>query len=161
MTSVSPASGPEIPSGSVTIHGTNFVNGGVAPIVDFGTVASIGSMTYSGTTITTTIPPSIDPGTVNITVTTPAGTSAVSAADQYTYTGSGSTAAPGITSANHTTFSAGTAGVFDITTTGTPGVSSVSDTAFSGCTPSTLPASVTPRLHRRDHRHPGRDAAAR
>ena len=142
VTSVSPASGPEIPSGSVTIHGTNFVNGGVAPIVDFGTVASIGSMTYSATSITTTIPPSIDPGLVNITVTTPGGTSAVSAADQYTYTGSGSTAAPGITSADHTTFSAGSAGVFNITTTGTPGVSSVSDTAFSGCTPSTLPASL-------------------
>ncbi len=142
VTSVSPASGSEIPSGSVTIHGTNFVNGGVAPIVDFGTVASIGSMTYSGTSITTTIPPSIDPGLVNVTVTTPAGTSAVSAADQYTYTGSGSTTAPGITSADHTTFSAGSAGVFNITTTGTPGVSSVSDTAFSGCTPSTLPASV-------------------
>ena len=142
VTSVSPASGPEIPSGSVTIHGTNFVNGGVAPIVDFGTVASIGSMTYSGTSITTTIPPSIDPGLVNITVTTPAGTSAVSAADQYTYTGSGSTTAPGITSADHATFSAGSASVFTITTTGTPGVSSLTDTAFSGCTPSTLPASV-------------------
>ncbi len=142
VTSVSPASGPEIPSGSVTIQGANFVNGGLAPIVDFGTVASIGSMTYSGTSITTTIPPSVDPGTINITVTTPAGTSTVSAADQYTYTGSGSTAAPDITSANHSTFSAGTAGVFTITTTGTPGVSSVSDTAFSGCTPSTLPTSV-------------------
>ena len=143
VASVSPTSGAEIPSGSVTIHGTNFVNGGVAPIVDFGMVASIGSMTYSGSSITTTIPPSVDPGTVNITVTTPAGTSTVSAADQYTYTGGGSTTAPGITSANQTTFSAGTAGVFNITTTGTPGVSSVSDTAFNGCIPSTLPASVT------------------
>jgi len=142
VTSVSPASGPEIPSGSVTIHGTNFLNGGVGPIVDFGTVASIGSMTYSGTSITTTIPPSIDPGLVNVTVTTPAGTSAVSAADQYSFTGSGGTTAPGITSADHTTFSAGSAGVFNITTTGPPGVSSISDTAFSGCTPSTLPASL-------------------
>ena len=142
VTSVSPASGPEIPSGSVTIHGTNFVDGGVAPIVDFGTVASIGSMTYSATSITTTIPPSIDPALVNVTVTTPAGTSAVAAADRYTYTGSGSTTAPGITSADHTTLSAGSAGVFNITTTGTPGVSSIGDTAFSGCTPSTLPASV-------------------
>jgi hypothetical protein len=55
ITSITPTSGPEIPSGSITIHGTNF-NEGVAPIVDFGTVASIGSMTYSSTTITTTIP---------------------------------------------------------------------------------------------------------
>ena len=57
VTSVSPSSGPEIPSGSVTIHGTNFVDGSVAPIVDFGTVASIGSMSYDSTQITTTIPP--------------------------------------------------------------------------------------------------------
>jgi hypothetical protein len=143
VSSVSPTSGPEIPSGSVTIHGTNFVDGGATPVVDFGTVASIGSMIYSSTQITTTIPPSINPGTVNITVTTQAGTSAVSAADQYVYTGSGTTASPAITSGNQTTFSAGTAGVFDITTTATPGVSSVSDAAFSGCTPSTLPANIS------------------
>jgi hypothetical protein len=142
VSSVSPTSGPEIPSGTVTMHGTNFINGGVAPIVDFGSVASIGSMTYGATQITTTIPPGIAPGTVNITVTTPAGTSAISAADQYTYTGSGTTAAPGITSANHATLSAGTAGVFNITTTGTPGVNSVTDAAFSGCIPSALPASI-------------------
>jgi len=142
VASVSPASGPEIPTGSVTIHGSNFMSGGVAPIVDFGTVASIGAMSYSPTQITTTIPASIAPGTVNITVTTPAGTNGVSAADQYTYTGSGTAAAPGITTINQTTFSDGTAGVFDITTTGTPGVSSISDTAFPGCTPSTLPASI-------------------
>ena len=80
---------------------------------------------------------------MNITVTTPAGTSAVSAADQYTYTGSGTSTAPTITSADQATFSSGTAEVFDITTTGAPGVSAVSDTAFSGCTPSTLPASIT------------------
>ncbi len=143
VTSVSPGSGPEIPSGSVTIHGSNFVSGGVAPLVDFGTVASIGSMRHGEHRHDDHSRPSINPGTVNITVTTPAGTSAVSAADQYTYTGSGSTAAPGITSANHATFAAGSAGVFDITTTGTPGVSSVSDSAFSGCIPSTLPASIT------------------
>ena len=143
ITSVSPDSGPLIPSGSVTIHGTNFNEGGAAPIVDFGTVASIGAMTYSSTQIEATIPESVNPGTVNITVTTPAGTTAVSAADLYTYTGSGTVTAPTITSADQTTFSAGTDEVFDITTTGAPGVSAVSDTAFGGCTPSTLPASIT------------------
>jgi len=126
----------------VTIHGTNFYDGGVTPIVDFGKVASIGSMSYNSTLITTTIPPSINPGTVNITVTTPGGTSSVSAADRYTYTGSGTSSPPAITSGNQATFSAGNAGVFDVTTTGTPDVSSVTDTAFSGCTPSVLPARV-------------------
>ena len=142
VTSVSPSTGPQIPSGSVTIHGNNFVDGAVAPIVDFGTVVSIGSMTYSSSQITTTIPPSINPGTVNITVTTPAGTSVISPADQYTYTGSGTSAAPAITSGNQTTFSAGTPEVFNITTTGTPGVSSVTDSAFGGCSPSVLPSSI-------------------
>jgi hypothetical protein len=145
VTSVSPSSGPQVPSGSVTIHGTNLTSGGTQPVVDFGTVASVGSMTYGANQITATIPSAVEPGTVNITVTTPAGTSGVVAADQYTYTGSGSSASPAITSGNHATFSSGTAGVFDITTTGTPGASSVSDSAFSGCTPSTLPASITLR----------------
>ncbi len=70
----------------MVINGANFDDGGVTPIVDFGTVASIGSITYGSTQITATIPPAINPGTVNITVTTPAGTSVVSTADRYTYT---------------------------------------------------------------------------
>jgi IPT/TIG domain len=142
VTSVSPTWGTDIPtqSATVTIHGSNLSSGGVAPIVDFGTVASIGSMTYSANQITTTIPESVSPGAVDITVTTPAGTSGVTAADQYTYTGT--TAPPAITSGNHATFSAGSSGLFSVTTTGTPGVSAVSDSAFNGCTPSTLPASV-------------------
>ena len=121
----------------------------MAPTVDFGGVASIGAMSWSSTQITATIPPAVVPGTVNVTVTTSSGTSAVTAADQYTYTGSGTTAAPAITSAATTTFSSGTAGVFDVTTTGTPAVSSVSDTAFSGCTPSTLACQHQPPLHGR------------
>jgi hypothetical protein len=143
VTSVSPPSGSQIPSGSVTIHGTNLTNGGTVPIVDFGTVASIGSISYSPTQITATIPEAIDPGTVNVTVTTTAGTSGVSAGDQYTYTGDGASAAPAVTSTNHATFSSGTASVFDVTTTGTPAVSSVTDAAFSGCTPSALPAGIS------------------
>ncbi|HXY27965.1 MAG TPA: Ig domain-containing protein, partial [Acidimicrobiales bacterium] len=131
VTSVTPA------SGSVTISGSNFYNGGVAPTVDFGSVASVGSMSWNNDQITATVPPAVVPVTVNVTVTTSSGTSTVSAADQYSYT------APAITSANGVTFSAGTAGVFDITTTGTPAVSSVSDTAFAGCTPSVLPSSIT------------------
>ncbi len=145
ITSVSPTSGSQIPSGSVTIHGSNFYDGGVTPIVDFGTVASIGSISISDnwTQITTTIPPAINSGTVNITVTTPAGTSAISSADQYAYAEGRTPMAPTITSGDQATFSAGTAGVFDITTTGTPDASSLTDDGFSGCTPSRLPASIT------------------
>jgi len=71
-------------------------------MVDFGTVASIGSMTYGATQITATIPSATNPGTVYITVTTPAGTSKVSANDDYTYTGGGTATSPAMTSANHT-----------------------------------------------------------
>ena len=157
ITSVSPTSGSQIPSGSVTIHGSNFYDGGVTPIVDFGTVASIGSISISDnwTQITTTIPPAINSGTVNITVTTPAGTSAISSADQYAYAEGRTPMAPTITSGDQATFSAGTAGVFDITTTGTPDASSVTDTAFSGCTPSSAPGQHHAPVHRRHDRHAG------
>ena len=145
----------------MTIHGTNFVNGGVAPIVDFGTVASIGSMTYGGTSITTTIPPGIDPGTVNITVTTPAGTSAVSVADQFTYTGSGSTTAPGITSADHTTFSSGTAERLQHHDDGDARRQLGPRHRLQWLHPVDAAGQRCPRLHRRHHRHPGRDTTAR
>ncbi len=138
VTSVSPNSGPQVPSGNVVIHGSHF-NAGVTPIVDFGSVASI-LVSYSSTQITANIPPAINPGTVHITVTTPAGTSQVSAGDQYAYSGSGPSAAPTITSGNATTFNAGGEGLFNVTTTGTPGASAIGDTAFTGCTPSALPA---------------------
>ena len=155
-----------MPSGSVTIHGANLVNGG-APIVDFGGVASIGPMNYSST-VTATIPPSVSPGTVNVRVTTTAGTSAVSAADLFTYRGTavGRTA---ITSGAHD-FSAGTAGVFDVTTTGTPDVSSITDAGFAAarhrcCRPasrSSTPADRTPRskgIHNRATAAPTRCAS--
>lgn len=143
ITSLSTASGPEIGAGSITIHGSNFIAGDVAPIVDFGTTASVGSLSATGNSVTVTIPNAITPGTVNVTVSTPAGTSPVVAADQFTYTGSGASAAPSITSANAATFDTGTAGAFDVTTSGTPSVSSITDAAFSGCTPSPLPSSVS------------------
>ena len=145
VTSISPASGPQVPtSGStIVIHGTNFIPGLVVPIVDFGNVASLGLVSASSNAITTTIPPGINPGSVNVTVTTPGGTSGISPADVYTYTGSGLSAAPAITSANATTSSSGTNGVFTVTTTGTPAVSSITDAAFAGCAPSVLPASLS------------------
>jgi IPT/TIG domain len=85
ITSVTPNTGPSVPSGSVTISGSNLTQGAV-PIVDFGGTVSIGSMTYRATQITTTIPPAMTTGTVDITVTTSAGTSTISSADRYTYT---------------------------------------------------------------------------
>ena len=65
-----------------------------------------------------------------MTVTTPGGTSAISPADQFTFT-----APAAITSASSTTFTEGTNGTFTVTATGTPAPA----LAESG----TLPAGVT------------------
>ena len=92
VTGVSPASGPAKGGTSVTITGTGFTAAPAAIGVSFGDVAAPFTVD-SGTQITAISPPGT--GTVHITVTTPAGTSAATAADQYSYTQS--TTAPGTT----------------------------------------------------------------
>jgi hypothetical protein len=67
----------------------------------------------SGTSISAVSPAGA--GTVDIAVTTPYGTTAVSNADRFTY---GS--APAITSANNATFTLGSLGILTVTTTGSP-----------------------------------------
>ena len=80
VSSISPTSGPAAGGTSVTITGTNF--GGVTAVTFGGTAAS--SFTFnSPTQITATAP--FGTGTVDVRVTTGGGTSATSAADQYTY----------------------------------------------------------------------------
>jgi hypothetical protein len=80
VTGLSPASGS--PSGGtvVTITGVGFTG---ASVVNFGTTALTNFVVESDTTITIDSPPGT--GTVDVTVTTPAGTSATSTADQFTY----------------------------------------------------------------------------
>ena len=83
VTGVSPASGTTKGGTSVTITGTGFTAPPAGTGVSFGGAA--GQFTIdSGTQITATSPPGT--GTVHITVTTPAGTSEATAADQYSYT---------------------------------------------------------------------------
>ena len=154
ITSVAPTSGPEVPSGSVTIEGSNF-NDGATPIVDFGTVASIGSMSYSSNEITTTIPGSINIGAVNITVTTPGGTSAISPADLYTYT------AAAITSADATTFSAGVSGCIRRRHDRHAGRELHRRYRFRGVHALRAPVRHLVRLHGWRHRDPGGDASRR
>ena len=80
VTSISPGSGPTAGGTGVTITGTSFT--GVTAVKFGGTAAS--SFTFnSGTSISATSPAGT--GTVDVTVTTPGGTSATSAADQFTY----------------------------------------------------------------------------
>ena len=86
VTNVNPTGGTTAGGTSVTITGTNLTS---ATSVHFGaTVAVIG--TNSATQIVATSPAHAA-GTVDVTVTTGGGTSAISSADHFTYTTPGST----------------------------------------------------------------------
>ena len=80
VTSISPTSGPASGGTTVTVSGTNFTG---ATAVDFGTTAAKSFTVASATSITALSP--AGSGTVNVTVTTPTGTSPVTSADQFTY----------------------------------------------------------------------------
>ena len=82
VTAVSPTGQATTAAGTaVTITGTNFVAGAT---VAFGAAAATSVVVVNATTITC-VSPAHAAGVVDVTVTTPAGTSAVSAADKYTY----------------------------------------------------------------------------
>jgi uncharacterized protein YhjY with autotransporter beta-barrel domain len=80
VTGLSPAVGTTAGGTSVTITGTNFT--GVTAVTFGATAASFTA--NSATQITATSPPQAA-GTVNVRVTTPAGTSATAAANQFTF----------------------------------------------------------------------------
>ncbi|WP_336691434.1 IPTL-CTERM sorting domain-containing protein [Delftia acidovorans] len=80
VASISPSSGPQTGGTTVTLTGTNL---GGATAVTFGGTAATGFTVNSATQITATSPAGT--GTVDVRVTTVGGTSATSAADQYTY----------------------------------------------------------------------------
>ena len=108
ITSVSPASGPTIGGTTVTLTGTNLTD---ATAVMFGATEAT-SYTVNSATQITAIAPAGSAGTIDVTVTTPGGTTTTSAADQYTYH-----AAPTITSMSPT--SGPTTGGTTVTLTGT------------------------------------------
>ena len=82
VTAISPASGPQVGGTRVTITGTRFTG---ATAVYFGTVPATGFTVNSATQVTATAPVAAGPGSVNVAVTTPDGTSPASAASRYTY----------------------------------------------------------------------------
>jgi len=110
VTGVTPTSGTTGGGTVVTITGSGF---SAATKVSFGTKAAVTYTVLSDTTIVATAPPGAA-GTVDITVTTPSGTSAISAADHYTYT-----AAPAPTVTSITPTSGTTAGGTLVTIFGT------------------------------------------
>jgi hypothetical protein len=87
VTAVSPTSGPTGGTTSVTITGTNFAT---ANGVSFGGVAAT-SITLNSATSITAVTPTQSAATVDVQVTTAYGTSAIVAADHYTYTGTAPT----------------------------------------------------------------------
>jgi hypothetical protein len=81
VTSVTPATGPSIGGTPVVITGNGFTG---ATSVAFGTNAATDFSVHSDTEIQATSPPAT--GTVDITVTSAAGSSPSSASDQFSYT---------------------------------------------------------------------------
>jgi hypothetical protein len=83
VTGVSPGSGPVSGGTSVTITGSGLTG---ATAVNFDGTAASSFTVNSDTSITATAPAATAVGPVDVTVTTPSGTSATSGADQFTYT---------------------------------------------------------------------------
>ncbi len=88
ITSISPSSGPTAGGTTVTITGTSFTNGGVAEVY-FGSVLATSWTINSATSITAISP--AGSGAVDITVLGASGTSAISAADKFTYSATAAT----------------------------------------------------------------------
>lgn len=84
VTNIAPHSGPTSGGTRVTVTGSNFVSGNTD--VFFGDIPGTNVVVLSATALRVTSPAS-DPGVVNVTVTTPGGTSAVSPGDRFTFIG--------------------------------------------------------------------------
>ena len=82
VTAVSPTSGPLAGGTTVTITGSGFTG---ATAVNFGSTPASSFTVNSDSQITATSPAAAGVGPVDVTVTTPDGTSVTGAADQYTY----------------------------------------------------------------------------
>jgi hypothetical protein len=85
VTSLSLTTGSSAGGTTLTIHGTGFTG---ATAVQFGATAASGVTVNSAASITATSPADAGIGTVDVTVTTPSGTSATTTNDEFTYTGS-------------------------------------------------------------------------
>jgi alpha-tubulin suppressor-like RCC1 family protein len=80
VTTVSPNSGPTAGGSSVTVKGVEFTG---ATSVKFGATSAASFTVGSSTSISAVSPPGV--GTVDVTVTTPEGTSATGTGDQFAY----------------------------------------------------------------------------
>jgi hypothetical protein len=122
VTGVSPGSGSSGGGSSVTITGSGFTD---ASAVSFGSVDTTDFTVNSDTSITAVVPAQAA-GSVDVTVTTASGTSALTSADRYTYTAA---PAPVLSSLGTTTGS--TAGGTQVIVTGS-GFTGASEVLFGG-----------------------------
>jgi hypothetical protein len=118
VTAVSPSSGSTAGTTTVTITGTNFT---AATGVLFGGVAT-SFVVNSDTQITALAPPQAA-ATVDVTIATPSGTSAVVTADHFTYTAAAAPAVTGVSPATGTTAGGVVVGITGSGFTGATGVS--------------------------------------
>lgn len=128
VSALSPLFGPTGGGNSVTITGTGFSTAGGSGAVLFGATPAATYSIDSDTQITATAPAGLA-GTVDVTVTTPGGTSATDPADRYTYA-----AAPTVTALSPTSGPAGGANSVVITGTGFLTASSTGAVRFGGNT---------------------------
>jgi hypothetical protein len=87
LSSITPAQGVGSGGGTITVNGTGFTQGLAGPTtVAFGTAQATSVMVNAtGTQLTATVPPATANGTVAIVVSTPGGSTTLSAADLYSY----------------------------------------------------------------------------
>jgi hypothetical protein len=142
VSAVTPSSGTSGGGTVVTVTGSAFTG---ASAVKFGSTAAAWFIVNSDTSVTADAPPGTA-GTVDITITTPSGTSSTGSADHYTYTGS---AVPTVTAVSPS--SGGSSGGTAVTLTGTGFTSaagvyfgSVAAVAFSVISDTSLVAVAPP-----------------
>jgi hypothetical protein len=119
ITSLNPSTGGSGGGTTVTITGTNFSN---ATGVSFGSVAASSFLIVSPTVISAVAPP-LSAGTIDVSVSTPGGTSALNSADRFVVSASAAPAVSGLGTTSGTT--AGGTSVA-ITGSGFTGASAVS-----------------------------------
>ena len=120
VTGISPTSGSVAGGDTVTVTGSGFTG---ATGASFGTVAASNLIPVSDTQLTVTSPQAAA-GTVDVTVTTPAGTSTATPADQFTYVAAA--AAPAVTGVSPTSGSVAGGDTVTVTGSGFTGATGVS-----------------------------------
>ena len=144
VSGLSATSGPAAGGTVLTISGSGFTG---ATAVDFGSTPAVSFTVVSDTLIAATVPPGTPGQTVQVTVTTPSGTSTTAAADQFSY----NFLTPSVTGLNPTSGPATGGTVVQIFGTGFAGTTQVS---FGSARPPRSPSCPRRRLPPRPRRGP-------